>query len=41
MYADDLKLSNVIDTTQDSMMLQKDLDELITWCRHNKIKLTK
>lgn len=39
LYADDLKLSKVIDTVQDSMMLQKDLDELVGWCRHNKMDL--
>lgn len=39
MYADNLKISRVIDTIQDSMMLQGDIDELVEWCQRNKMNL--
>ncbi|CAH2105171.1 unnamed protein product [Euphydryas editha] len=39
MYADDLKIARVINTIHDSIMLQKDLDELFEWCLHNEMYL--
>lgn len=39
MYADDLKIYNLITSTHDCHLLQKDLGEFWNWCENNKLKL--
>jgi hypothetical protein len=39
MFADDLKLSKIINDESDIQMLQKDLDSLCSWCLQNGLKL--
>lgn len=37
--ADDLKITRKIETAQDCLMLQRDVDALSSWCTDNKITL--
>lgn len=41
LYADDLKFIRTIETSDDCVYLQKDLDSLIKWCENNKMMLNK
>lgn len=39
LFADDLKIFNVIDSTTDSRVLQNDLNTLTEWCETNRLRL--
>lgn len=39
LYADDLKIVNVIHSIDDCYKLQKDLNSLVLWCNENKLPL--
>ena len=39
MFADDVKIFRIIENADDSMKLQKDLDNLNNWCKSNKLPL--
>ncbi|CAH2097315.1 unnamed protein product [Euphydryas editha] len=39
MFADDLKLYRLVDTPQDSRLLQRDLSDLVAWCDVNGMGL--
>ena len=39
MFADDLKLLYPIKTKQDADLLQSDVDAIVNWCKHNRMKL--
>lgn len=38
-YADDLKIFNSISTSSDSMLLQTDLNNILSWCNNNNMRL--
>lgn len=39
LYADDLKIFKVIETSRDAFDLQEDLNSIVDWCEANKLKL--
>lgn len=39
LYADDLKIFFPIESTEDCLLLQQNLDILVNWCRNNKLDL--
>ena len=39
LYADDLKICPAVQTVRDAAVLQRDLNELLTWCQFNQLYL--
>lgn len=39
LYADDLKIFNLIQDNEDSILLQEDLNRILLWCQNNKMVL--
>lgn len=39
MYADDLKFTRIIESSDDTTLLQRDIDSLVQWCNDNEMSL--
>lgn len=39
LFADDLKLFSIINTTEDARNLQRDIDTIVSWCNRNDLQL--
>ena len=39
LYADDLKIFNIVDNSKSCLSLQNDINEVVKWCADNKLKI--